>query len=180
MGKGVQLTLKELLNDKAYAKWITITPRISVKGASKPWMIYAKKTKKGPWAKSEVATYDQALKWAMKHLDEYYDIVIHSRRQAFRPPLLKKAGVNHFWPTPTGHVWCPYCRRPTLFLNFSSHHAIPKKYPLQSYEKRCSICGIKLQSIRRFDSKLTSSLNALVGAKQAKQAAKKKKKVKNA
>ena len=171
-----QLTLKELLTDSSYAKWFSRPAKIRTMGRSKPWLIYAKKKAKGPWSRAEVDTYEKAYAWAMRNLDEYYDIVISSRRQAFRPPLLKKGGENHFWPTPVGHVWCTYCRRPTRFLYFKSHHAIPAKYPLLDYEKRCSICGIQLRSIQRFDSKLHSTLDPLVTDKKAKKAKKKEKK----
>jgi hypothetical protein len=54
------------------------------------------------------------------------------------------------WP---GHTWCPYCRRPTVFGWFTSHHAFPPSLPPLPYKKRCGICGIAQQAIKEYRAK---------------------------
>lgn len=156
MGKKKQLTIHELLEDPHYAKWITMEPKITVKGSQAPWFIYAKRKKKGPWSRAEAPSYAKALEWLQAHLDEFYDIVITSKRQAFRPFVIRVDGTRDYWPCPPGYIWCTYCRRPTKFRYFTHHHALPRHIPVVEYEKRCEVCGVRLKFIKRFSSKLRS------------------------
>lgn len=48
--------------------------------------------------------------------------------------------------TEEAHTWCPYCRRPTVFRWFKSHHAL-RSFGLQDIvdptDRRCSICAVR-------------------------------------
>jgi hypothetical protein len=54
-------------------------------------------------------------------------------------------------PTDEAHIWCTYCRRPTVFQWFLSHHAV-KASGLSGMvdpgDRRCTICGARENYIR--------------------------------
>lgn len=160
------ITIHELLQDKLYkeffltnpivpAYWPTILDRM-------PWRVYVQRRVDGPWAKKDFHTYKQAFKFLRPWLPKAHDATIQSRGMAYDPPfkvvritrggkpVLDERGKQKLrrviWaPTlPLGeeiHVWCTYCRRPTVFRWFSYHHAFPKGYKISTPYQRCVICG---------------------------------------
>lgn len=148
------LSAKALLRDPIYKKWAMKSPKLKSKGRGDPWRLYILK-KNGRWAKKDFPTYAQAFNWMAKNLSEYADIVIHSKRLPFAPPVVKYRGKKTYWPSPKGYRWCPYCRRPTIFKYFRSHHAIPHIAP---WYKRCNVCGIRAESIKLYESSVPPTI----------------------
>lgn len=142
------LSVKTLLRDPIYKKWMSKPPKLKVQGSTKPWKIFVLK-KTGKWATIEFDTYPQAFNWMAKHLKEYDDIVIHSKREMFKPPVVKYKGKKCYWPSPRGYRWCPYCRRPTQFKYFRRHHNLKTMAP---WYKRCEVCGVRKESLPHYET----------------------------
>jgi hypothetical protein len=154
-----QLTLRQLLADPLYKKWFLKRPTVVPTGSqTPPWFIYI--LEEGKWRRAQIGSYKKALKWAAKNLQGFDDIVISSKRQAYRPPRYRRNVEGHFeycpkkcrlqhtetviWESyPYTHQWCPYCRRPTVFDVFARHHAFTGQWDNgRCLEKpRCTVCG---------------------------------------
>lgn len=171
------ITLRELLKDPIYKQWFLKVPTLGQSSAITPnWRIFAREEPEGRWASVEFENYRQGLVWVRDNLRDYHDIVINSKREAFKPPVVvhkktpifdkktkKKIGVKkhrrYHIPFPAQdadviedqhkHVWCPYCRRPTLFLWYRKHPAM-KGVTLSPHERRCNVCGVRLVFIKRY------------------------------
>lgn len=49
------------------------------------------------------------------------------------------------------HIWCTYCRRPTVFRWFTAHHTLrnsPVAGTTDPTDRRCTICGVREDFIR--------------------------------
>lgn len=155
-----QLSIKELLQDPAFKAWMQRPPKLKPTPArTPPWILYVRVRVDGKtgWRKAEFETYPKAFNGLVKYLREgdLVDAAIHSKRQWFKPPVVRsKSGFTHYWPTPPGHRWCGYCRRPTVFKCFSKHHAM--KGVFATYEPRCSICGLREAAVKFYHSTLRS------------------------
>lgn len=171
MTKVDQITLRELLRDPIYKAWFQKIPKLSAEVAhTPPWRVYVQKEQFGSWAKLELPRYVKAYGWTAKNLKLYHDIVIMSKRQEFKPPVVKTStGKKVYWPCPDGHRWCPYCRRPTVFAYFSRHHMFSGRYNGNSSAsgfKRCMVCGIRLVATKEYYSPLKSKLRGLDPAEE--------------
>lgn len=165
----VSLTLRDLLRDPVYKKWFLRIPELqSTAATSPPWYLYL--LDNGKWKRANATTYRGALKFAAKNLREYQDIVIHSKRQPFRIPRLRRSynppqykkvkgkkklvevlEVVEWENYPHDYMWCPYCRRPTLWNYYMSHHAFPqaKQWVFNGRSKACHVCGLRdVEAIR--------------------------------
>jgi hypothetical protein len=108
-----------------------------------------------------------------------YDAVLQSRGVSYKPPTRRlrvmhqgkpviivdgkgvaKPKINIIvWDTPAAltqeygrHDWCYYCRRPTVFGYFAYHHNFRGTLLESFYDgatRRCAVCGISYDSIRR-------------------------------
>lgn len=142
-----QTTMRELLKDPLFRKWMGKVPTLKVNFShAKPWRIYV--LDEGKWRKTEAMTYAAAYKWVAKHLKTFEDIALTSKAQPFRPPVVRdKQGNKDYWRRfPADHIWCNYCRRPTVFFTFQKHHALPANM-CTPYERRCTVCGVRLSFI---------------------------------
>jgi hypothetical protein len=172
------LTLPELLEDKRYKEFFTTVPKVVVRPGQLPWRLMIQQHADGPWAKKEFPRYADAFRLLARRLRDntVHDGAICSRGIAFAPPqrivritkggkpvmartsrgeLVQKTAVSIWEPRlPLGeetHIWCTYCRRPTVFRWFRTHHLI-KGTELQGLtdvsDKRCTICGARESFIR--------------------------------
>jgi|SRR5580765_7726705 len=149
-----QIRLRTLLaKDKFYKAWFSRPPKLTAFHTTPPWRLYIQSSHGGPWARVDLKAFPKAFNEAVRRLPEAWDMAIHCKPQAFMPPVLK-AGKQHVWlPMPDGHNWCEYCRRPTVFKFFKRHPAIHQI--INPDELRCSICGARLESMRKIKTPLT-------------------------
>lgn len=163
-----QITMKELLADPVFRKWMTKKP--SPVASKVRWRLYVQREEGGPWAKKDVDSYSQGYRHLATNFKRWHDASLTCLSTETLPPIVRKPAmvkikdpqtgkikqvkgykrVYHSLVRTTGHRWCGYCRRPTVFRKFSKHHALPTKLVGQlSWETRCTICGIREVSIRR-------------------------------
>lgn len=165
------MTIHELLEDKVFKEFFKTKPVMpSTHHSAVPWRVYVQRKVYGPWAKREFKTYTEAFKFLKPYLGKNedgtwkcHDAAIQSKGIAFDGPAkvvrvvkngqpvidreTKKPVLRRVLWTPklpydeVRHVWCPYCRRPTVLGWFSSHHAFPKGYKFDASILRCTICG---------------------------------------
>lgn len=158
------ITIHDLLEDPVWKREVLLTPPElpSHLYHTAPWRLYVL-TRDGKWLKRDFATYREAFSMLKKHLKTCRDACIVSRAVAFAPPARKvKTGrtverngkqvpVVKMVPweyrfdaeDESGHRWCPYCRRPTIFKWFHTHHAFTGDMAriLDPRKLRCTICG---------------------------------------
>lgn len=169
------ITLLELLDDKRYREFFLKLPVLpDLPRTAPPWRLYVQRDSSGPWARKDFETYRDAFRMLKtKYLKTAHDATIQSKGTAFDPPhrvvkvtrggvVLMAKGANPvpvtkvvLWkPLLPGdeapHRWCPYCRRPTIFAWFSTHHAFPKHAAVQLNPGllRCTICGVSENLVR--------------------------------
>ena len=167
------IILAELLEDKNYRKFFEKQPHIpNISRTAPPYRLWVQRRAHGPWLKKDISSYHSGIKWLIDRLDEIHDGALAIKGLQSPPPnklvkvkrngvLLTKIGSDgverpvvkevpwHFY-TPIDerkHVWCPYCRRPTIFTWFSKHHNMPNI--LQPEYSRCTICGCREDSVPR-------------------------------
>lgn len=132
------------MKDSLFNAWTERVPTLKPNSATSPaWWVYL--CRDGKWKRASLKKYKKALKFL--HKAKYEDFSIHSKRQPFNPPVVrdKTTGEKSYWRRfPKDHIWCHYCRRPTVFATFKKHHAVPPIY-CTSYEPRCTICGTRLE-----------------------------------
>lgn len=134
-----QVRMADLLKDQSYRKFFKRSPTLfqpqTLPGVE-PWWLYVQRAEEGSWARRSTRTYAEAFTLAVKAIKklDVHDLTIVSRRAAYRPP------GDLEWPK--SHVWCPYCRRPTVWWRFSRHHALRSFVNFDMSEVvRCTICG---------------------------------------
>lgn len=145
------ITFRELMQDEVFRKWMAKPPKLQSR-----WRVFVQKEEGGRWGKADFDTYADAYRFMAKNLKKYHDMSIHCLARLSDPPIVvRKTGrvvkgiperTRKSWMLTTkldlaGHRWCGLCRRPVKFRYFTRHHAIPSKYPINGYEKLCSICG---------------------------------------
>ena len=140
-----------------------------------PWRLYVKLKKDGSWRSRDFHTYKEAFVKLKSMLPKVSDAAITCKSKGFTPPyrvvrIKNKYQTNRqggyvldaegnkkpitkmvFWKPRIpadefeDHIWCPYCRRPTVFRYFISHHALPIRklggIPIDPTVLRCAICG---------------------------------------
>jgi hypothetical protein len=151
VGEIRQVTLRELLEDPVYRKWFTQRP---ARRRPESWRVYVLEIEGGSWKKKDFGRWADAYDFLRQHYKEWYDAALCSRVWEWRPPVIrervgKRWRRNYHEPVVSmiGHVWCPHCRRPTVFRQFKRHHNVGKAL---TYKSRCSICGISLSGIRLY------------------------------
>jgi hypothetical protein len=133
------VTIRQLLRDPIFRKYFATAPREVTINERRPWWIYLRSN--GAWTRTKFESYKKAFGEArllLADLDLDDDFAITSRGKQFWPP--------DEYQIPEGHLWCLYCRRPTIFRHFRRHHAFPTlHYEVSKEFARCSICGVSQQ-----------------------------------
>lgn len=173
------ITLPELLRDPTYREFFSKVPKdFKPAPGRKPWRLYIQQEVDGTWSRKDFESYADAYKVLVRYLKggRLHDGAIQSRGIAFAPPQriakVTKAGkpvmvvgsngsrqqktITVEWrPRLSGdeeaHSWCTYCRRPTVFRWFKSHHAFRGSALadiLDPSDQRCTICGAREQFVR--------------------------------
>jgi hypothetical protein len=141
------LTLREQLQHKPFRQWMAKTPNMKVQGQKPPWRLFVQRWDGGNWATADFMDYEQAYRYVAKHLKEFHDMALNNRREAFKPPIVRIAGVRlAYSPSPAdySHEWCGYCRRMTQFRFYiSGKHPAMKNVQVDPSLKRCVICGVR-------------------------------------
>lgn len=150
------LTLHVLLRDPIYKAWFTQVPKVEIPGFQPNWRVLIQ-VEDGRWgvAKQEFSKYSDAFNWVVKNRKKFRDLVIYSKRQQFRPPVVKIEGKRNYWPWPRGYHWCTFCRRPTLFRRLRKHPFI-KVYDVEA--PRCVICGVRQAFVIPYSTPFQSKL----------------------
>jgi hypothetical protein len=164
-----QVTLREYLEDPIFAAWHRKEPSLGrvVTFSGRPWRVFAQQTRNGKWAFRDFKSWKKALKFTDKLLEQgFHDAALMSKVAVFQPPivrdkslgLVKHAGKmvgkkRYHVPAIVGqhhnHLWCPHCRRPTVFTTFSRHHTFQSGRFLM-WKRRCAICGIAMTAIKLY------------------------------
>lgn len=154
-----QVRMEDLLEDPAYARFISITPKLRSDWMPHPaWQVLVLTTE-GKWQRALFSDYQKGLIYFHDrvHDEDVHDITLGCRREETAPPLLKiKTGQGikrRRWNRiPDGHLWCGYCRRPTRFVKgLTAHHSFSGTFSqgrLDPSIRRCYVCGIPQSSIR--------------------------------
>lgn len=175
------ITLVELLEDAKYRQFFSTVPRTLVPVPGQlPWRLYIQREAGGPWLRKDFEKYADAFRRIAPDLKRggVHDGAIQSRNIAFAPPeriaKITKGGKPVLVKSSNGsvsqktqvviwkpklpadeesHTWCTYCRRPTVFRWFKSHHAL-RGYGAQGLvinpaDTRCTICAAREEFIRR-------------------------------
>ena len=149
----MQMTLREQLQDPIFKKWFKLEPREEKTAAgTPPWYVYVQFKQDGPWSRAEFKSWKAGYKYVKKMLKDkrVHDVSLTHKRREFRPPVVSQLGKRRYHlPSAPGHYWCGYCRRMTRFLSFGKHHAFQRQRVI-SGDRRCMICGIRLEAIRRY------------------------------
>lgn len=160
------IPMSELIKDPDYKRFLTTKPKLppisrdKTKMSTPPWVVYVQRDIDGAWGKREFWKYSEAFiffKRAMKL--GVHDATINCRRIGFEPPsrfvrikgkfIVDRKGVKRqattlvYWKPAAhleafDHVWCKYCRRPTVFKFYKKHKRLGV---VDSTTSRCCICG---------------------------------------
>jgi hypothetical protein len=147
----LQVPISELLLDPVYRKWLK-TPPVGGWPDWTKWRVYAQVKEGGGWAKKDFNTFVPAYNFLARNVKEWHDAALVCRNKECRPPVVY-LGNKRQYHAPVlsfpGHVWCPYCRRPTVFGFYTKHHAFSGMSldPMPD-RKRCGICGISETAIK--------------------------------
>lgn len=150
------IPLKEQLRDRLFRKWMAKEPQLKVVGRTAPWVVYVQRDVDNSWARKLFLEYREAYQWVAAHLHDFPDLTLNCKRQSFKPPIIIGDKDKPVYRLPElkfvpdfPHIWCPYCRRLSIFKSFSRHHAINTRAYLR-YIDRCMICGIPLSFVKRY------------------------------
>lgn len=156
------LTVHDLLEDKTWKEEVLLKRPQELIGRPgyKQWRVMVL-GHDGRWRKKDVETYSQAFRVFKKYFKTARDVNITHRSQSFAPPQRlvrikgkyvvgsdqkkRQATKLVVWKPKLDaydehHQWCPYCRRPTVFKWFTTHHNLSQI--LDPTVRRCTICGI--------------------------------------
>lgn len=167
------ILLPELLEDKTYAKFFKKQPSLPIVARRiPPYRLWVQLEPQGRWKKKDIGSYQSGVKWFFINIDRIHDGALAIMSTQTPPPnrlvkvkrngvLLTKVGSDgveravvkeapwrlHLPEGERKHLWCPYCRRPTVFTWFSKHHNMP--IVLQPEYSRCTICGLREEHLRK-------------------------------
>lgn len=143
-----QITLKHLLkNDELYRKWFARTPRLPKVTTGDPWRLFIQKNENGAWSYRDYRDYANAYAALRTLLPKTHDAALNCKRVGYPPLKLKADGKVTWWPRPTYHEWCPYCRRPTIFRKMKQH-PLHKQYKFfDPPQVMCSICSVRQEFV---------------------------------
>lgn len=140
-----------LRHDPLFKKWLAKPPEIRGHVAFDPWRLYIQREEGGGWAYKDFREYPDAYRTLAKHISTAYDLALNCKRQAFKPPVIKVKidgkRVKTYWPCPTFHEWCPFCRRPVILRKLRRHPAHPS-VKWSDPILMCGICGARAEFIR--------------------------------
>lgn len=146
-------TLREQLRDPIFRKWMTKVPTLRVIGMRPPWWVYLQREVDGPWARAAFDTYQTSYRFLTANLRDVADCALNCSRQEFQPPIVRvKAARRYYLPRlqlAEAVHWCGHCRRLVEFKYFSKHHAL-KGIRVDSTVKRCVICGVRQNTLKRY------------------------------
>lgn len=132
-------SMRELLGDPIYRKFVKTIPRLSPTLAwGNPWAVWARR-RDGRWMGGQFPDYTTAWAVVVKKVrdHDFEDVALVSKRQLFtRLPV--------GYQVPWGYDWCSRCRRPTTYGIRPHHHAL-RKAPVITHEDahRCYYCGAR-------------------------------------
>jgi hypothetical protein len=142
-----QVTLPELLTYPGFRKYFRKRPKVTDLGTTPQWRLFV--LIDGRWQMKEVENYDEAFRFVARNLRRIEDGAIANKRHRFKEPFR----VPHF----SDHLWCAFCRRPTVFLYFEKHHfdrVILRTLGMLASEyrtlRRCSVCGTPEREVLAF------------------------------
>jgi hypothetical protein len=157
-----------------FCKVPALPPHMKVPEA-KPYRLFVRYKGEDRWRTRDFHTYKEAFLKLKSLMPRVADAAINSKAVPARPPHRVVKIKGKYQTTKAGkfvldaagqkkqltrivdwkprmpadefqeHFWCPYCRRPTVFNYFVSHHALSNRklggMPLDPTIKRCCICG---------------------------------------
>lgn len=160
------MTIHELLADPVYRSYFCRVPRLPPHPEGRPpWRLFVQLKGEQRWRSKNYETYAEAFKAfnRLRKEGKIHDAAINCRRASFPPPVAMVRIPGKYVRGSDGkerpahkrmdwkplipedvlpHDWCPWCRRPTVFRYFSSHHALNSLgMPIDSSVMRCHICG---------------------------------------
>jgi hypothetical protein len=158
----LRITTAQLVRDPVYRQFLRTPPVMPPRESrtdSYRWYYYALREQGGAWARVATRTYGEAYVRLRGDLPRFYDVVISSRSVSFQPPKIGEGKKAKPWSfqqafpdADSSYRWCFYCRRPTRFLHFLTHHALPLQQvsaePLVTKRivvpdvLRCEVCGV--------------------------------------
>lgn len=145
------VTHRELLADPIYRKWFSRPPEAP---SYAKWRVYVQKKRDKKWRKKDFDTWADAYLFFRKNYKSWYNAALICRNYDYKPPVVKYRGKRQYYAKllwMEQHIWCGYCRRPTLMGYFTHHHAFPRKgtQPIP-YARRCGICGIQQKALKMY------------------------------
>jgi len=145
-----QVRHSELIEDSVFSQWFDRAP---YETEFTRWRVYVKVKRKSPWQKRDFLTWKKARKFVRKHSDGWYDVVLTCKNDGYRPPVVRVGRKREYYApmlTLQGHMWCPHCRRPSVFGWFTKHHAFTGHFKPIPWRKRCGVCGIAEEAIKHY------------------------------
>lgn len=161
-----QITMRDLLRDPVFRKWMTRVPTVH-SPIERPWRVWIQRERDNPWAMGDITSYARGYNALVRYIKEgVHDAALTCKVKEFNPPItgVKRALDSrgrqiklktYYIPGKPGqsekHVWCTFCRRPTIFTTFQRHHTFREGRArlCDNTERRCAICGIRLRGMRR-------------------------------
>lgn len=145
-----QLRFRDLIEDSLFKAWFYRRPALADVTMARKWRVYVQKQEDGPWGRRDFRSWKKAMKFVKKIEGRVWDLALNCPSHPTRQPIVKTGrktpkglAVRELWVIPSGHRWCDYCRRPTMFRYFGRHHSVPRNIPVIPYIRMCSICGCK-------------------------------------
>ena len=156
------ITIQELLRDPQYREYFTKAPKLPepyLREDAMPWKLFVLKRGEEKWRTKRFHTYRDAFAGLKKMLPIIDNGAINCPPLSFMPPVKtyrvkgKMVGKKPMMKTKVWqpkldtdqppHSWCPYCRRPSLFIYANKPFVSPSgaRIPLGEPMMRCMICG---------------------------------------
>lgn len=155
-----QVRMRVLLKDSLYRQWIQRVPdeydaKNRPTNGTRPWRVFIQLEQGGRWGLKDFKSYRKALKFFIEAIRRgVWDATInHKVHLSGRPMLRPRAGGKAVrWDkVPEGHLWCPLCRRPTVFRFYpGKRHPNMPGVAIRPDVLRCSICGASSNFTRRY------------------------------
>lgn len=151
-----QVTLRQLVEDPIYRKWLK-TPPVGGFPKYTKFRVYAQRERDGSWAKKDFENFKDAYTFLAKNLREWHDATLCTINYQSRPPVIYVNGKRRYYAPMVlmeGHDWCPHCRRPSVFGYFHTHHAFTGHFRPLPFKRRCGVCGIADTAIKDYTKAL--------------------------
>lgn len=140
-----RISIHDLLKYPKFRKYFCKRPAKMPKQRTPRWR--AMVLIDGEWHWTEMRKYDDAFRMVSANLRTCEDAAIVDKRVAHKERITS--------PHIGGHLWCPYCRRPSLFTQFPEGHHMDRILreklgtlaDTRGTESLCSICGIPERTV---------------------------------